>query len=305
MEALWSKYWALVRVAGRQAAVREIPITLWLSLCRKMAIYNGMSVFKIRKTDGNLVARVEEIKEIVEEAIQEKVAQMEGMIQPPSQSIWRHELHLRTSAGNWRPFSCTLLPGQIVPADGSRDDDIAIDMEFHRADLAVLRDLGVVDAPAGGYELSLLLIYDFYNRCCREYCQRDDLPREPRRDKLNFATTTTSGPLDVLERLSEEGKARYTWHLLSLDDTFKRWTLRHDNPSTYPTVEFESPALEVLREHGRIRTDVGIQKLSAGIGIRTRRARRFEPSAATSKSEAHSSRFRSRAGERPDGRADR
>ena len=87
---------------------------------------------------------------------------------------------------------------------------------------------------------------------------------------LNFENTTTSGPLDAFEYLSEEGKALYTDALLSLDDTYRRWTMRHDSPqrrALYGTMDFDSPAIEALREHGRIKTDDGaIHKLSDGLG---------------------------------------
>ena len=96
-----------------------------------------------------------------------------------------------------------------------------------------------------------------------------NLSSNPHWDKLNFETSTTSGPLEVLEHLSEEGRAQYTWELLSLDDTYKPWTMRHDSPqrrSVYGTMDFESLAIDVLRQHGRIRTTDGIHKLSDGLG---------------------------------------
>ena len=87
---------------------------------------------------------------------------------------------------------------------------------------------------------------------------------------LNFEDTATSGPLEAFEYLSEEGKALYTDALLSLNDTYRRWTMRHDSPqrrALYGTMDFDSPAIEALREHGRIQTDDGsIHKLSDGLG---------------------------------------
>ena len=73
-------------------------------------------------------------------------------------------------------------------------------------------------------------------------------------------------PLDLLELLSEEAKAKYTWDLLALDDTYKRWTMRHNTQEIYPRMEFESPAIEVLRQHGGIETRDGISPLSDGLG---------------------------------------
>ncbi len=235
MDAFWRKFWSLARKAGRSAAAKVIPSLPWVPFR-----------FGNVKT-GNFEQRELELYE--------------------SAWSWHNSLHLRTIDGSWQSFSRTLLPGPVVPADGSRDGEIAIDVEFHKADLALLRDLGAVDEPAEEYEPLPFHNYKFLERCRDEYCERDDLPKKPHLEKLNFDTTTTSGPLEVLKALSDEGAADYTCALLNLDDTYQKWTLRHDGTqSDYPSTEFESPALEELREHGRIRTGAGIRKLSDGLG---------------------------------------
>ena len=179
---------------------------------------------------------------------------------------WRNSLKVRTLDGQWRTLFESLLPGPIVPGDGSRDGNVAIDMQFHEADLPLLRRLGAVYAPSNVHELSSECLQDFTERCRSLFTKRD-LPRDPRLFLLNFSTAAiTAGPLNVLERLSDEGKATYTWHLLDLGSTYKQWTMRHDTQDIYPPKDFESPALEVLRIHGRIETGAGIRKLSDGLG---------------------------------------
>ena len=177
----------------------------------------------------------------------------------------RTYLRVRTLAGSWQPLSHTLLPGPIVPADGSRDTDIALDMEFHHAERALLAVLGAVDEPhiMDGKAL------DIYPNFLRDY--RDlyliDLPQNPWPEKLNFDLVETSGPLTVLELLSEEGKAHYTEALLNLPTTYNDWLMRHDTRrNEYPVVSFKSPVLVELYVHGRIRTANGIRELSAGLG---------------------------------------
>ena len=232
IDAFWSEFWGLAREAGRQAAVRVIPSLPWDFSQWFEEQYGGEPEFR------------------------------EGL---QARSTWQEWLCLRTNSGRWRSIASTLLPGPIVPADGSRDDDIAIDVEFHKEDLAFLRDLGAVDTPVEDYELLPLRRYHFLKRCREEYCRRDDLPRNPQRGRLNFATETTSGPLDVLGELSGEGNALYTEALLNLASTYDNWTMRHVTQN-YPEVPFKSPAVEVLRELGRIKTPNGIRKLSAGLG---------------------------------------
>ena len=152
-----------------------------------------------------------------------------------------------------------------MPEDSSRDNSVTIDVQFHREDLPLLKQLGVADAPRAEHELS----YNHRWRVLRlrrsEFIRRD-LPRNPHQDKLIFDKYTTSGPLDVLESLSDEGKVLYTWKLLNLPDTYDRWTMRHDTQDIYPPMDFDSPAIEAIREHGRIRTADGIRPLLDGLG---------------------------------------
>ena len=178
---------------------------------------------------------------------------------------WRDSLQVRTIAGEWRSLFESLIPGRIVPSDGSRDSNVAIDMRVHEVDLPLLRQLGAADAPRRGHALSHSKLSKFRESCRAEFT-RQDLPRDPRRGMLNFDTHTTTGPLDVLESLSEEGKALYTWHILDLPDTYRQWTMRHDTQDIYPPMDFDSPALEALRQYGRVETDDGIRDLSDGLG---------------------------------------
>ena len=56
-------------------------------------------------------------------------------------------LKVRTVVGRFRSMDWCLMPGAVVPADGSRDGEFAVDIEFHDADAPVLRRLGLVDRP--------------------------------------------------------------------------------------------------------------------------------------------------------------
>ena len=182
-----------------------------------------------------------------------------------SQNRFQTPICVRTLDMRWTSFAYVLLPGPIVPTDGSRDSSVAIDTDFHRDDLPLLNLLGAVGAPQSGYEVNP---WRYLSHCRSKFASPDrNLPRNPRGDLLNFENPTTSGPLEVLSRLSDEGKVLYTDALLSLNDTYKTWTMRHDTQDIYPPMNFPSPAIEVLREHGRVQTDDGaIHKLSDALG---------------------------------------
>ncbi len=178
---------------------------------------------------------------------------------------WREILRVRTLSGEWRTLFYALLPGSIVPADGSRDRNVTIDIQFHAADLPLLEQLGAVEAPRARHQLSPWRSEYFISRSKDEFREdaRSKVGRTPQEKRLKFNKTTTSGPLDVLEELSEEGRALYTWDLLALDDTYKHWTMSHDTrEETYGSIDFVSPALGSLRQYGRIKTEDGIYPLS-------------------------------------------
>ena len=178
---------------------------------------------------------------------------------------WRDVLLVKTIAGAWKPLSGSLLPGRIVPDDGSRDGEIAIDVEFHAENLELLRCLGVSDGPQANQPLSGPHYRRFVRRCRQEFTRRD-LPRQPKSDLLNFDSSVTTGPLSILTNLSDEGNTLYTWALLSIGNTYVPWTMRHDSQSLYGTAEFRSPALEIILEFGLVRTDGGFLRLSDGVG---------------------------------------
>ena len=180
------------------------------------------------------------------------------------------KLRVRTLAGNWRCLHSVLLPGAIVPGDGSRDSDATVDTDFHDQDDDLLQALGVTKAPHDGRNLSLEPQFESYLKSCRiQYSRRDDLPHKPRRlDYLGFASPEGVGPLEVLAVLSDEGGALYTNALLNLDASYKPWTMRHtgSNRRTYPKMPCKSFIVHMLRKYGRIQTRGGIAPLADALG---------------------------------------
>ncbi|MYE60402.1 MAG: DEAD/DEAH box helicase, partial [Alphaproteobacteria bacterium] len=178
------------------------------------------------------------------------------------------DIRVRALSGDWRPLRAVLLPGAVVPGDGSRDDSATLDIEFHKADLDLLRKID----PSGPSEepewrdLSRESWFSSFTACCRDaFCARR-LPRNPNRNSLNFEATTGNGPLQVMEALSDEGRALYTETLLALDDTYESWTMRHNTQPIYPSLECPSPAIDMLKRHGRIQTPDGVVPFRSALG---------------------------------------
>ena len=183
---------------------------------------------------------------------------------------WPTKLRVRTRAGAWQLLHSVLLPGEIVPGDGSRDDDATVDTGFHEADDALLRTLGVTETPHDGGDLSLEPQFESHRDSWRhKYRARDDLRHRPDLSYLDFTSARNTGPLQVLTVLSDEGRSLHTDALLKLDACYEPWTMWHTgkNPRSYPKMRCDSLAIHMLREHGRVRTSGGgIEPLADALG---------------------------------------
>ena len=163
---------------------------------------------------------------------------------------------VRTIKGTWQRLRHTLLPGRVVPSDGTRDAGFAIDTEYHHEDMNLLRRLGASDGPRDGVELAGSNLYlSFLVDKQLEFC--DSVQGNPRAQYFEFDATQGSGPLDFMEYLSDGGKARYTKLLLDHDDTYALWTMRHRTQSHWGEREFESLTVHAILEHGLIAWDHG------------------------------------------------
>ena len=176
------------------------------------------------------------------------------------------QFRVRTQSGDWQCRHSVLLPGEIVPGDGSRDDDTTVDTDFHEPDVELLGDLGVTDAPCFNRDLSSEPALSGFLCNCRNNFLKQDLPRSPHWHRLNFASTAGSSPLNVLTVLSDEGRVLYTDALLSLDATYEQWTMQHDTQDIYPKLSCDSLAVDMLCKDGRVRTSGGIVPFADALG---------------------------------------
>ncbi len=183
-----------------------------------------------------------------------------------SQRRWRDQLRVRTQAGAWAPIHRVLLPGGMVPGPDGRERQTAVDLEFHADDEELLGRLGVVAEPAAQQELSAESWFREFENDSRRRFKARDLPSQPHDHLLCFESTTGAGPLDVLKELSEEGKARYTSALLALDSTCGSWIMRHETQDKYPEMKAASPAMFLLKKHGRIRTAAAVVPFVDALG---------------------------------------
>ena len=175
-------------------------------------------------------------------------------------------LRVRTMSGEWRHLDAVLLPGEMVPGDGNRDNQVTVDVDFHADDEDLLSQLGVVQSPREK-DLSTEPWYNqFLSECRKDYKSRD-LSSNPQDRYLGFSSTIGNGPLHVLTCLSDEGKALYTDALLSSESSYQKWVMGHETQGRiYPEIPLESPVLIMLRKHGRIRCKGGFAAFGDALG---------------------------------------
>ncbi|SCG69954.1 DEAD/DEAH box helicase [Micromonospora inositola] len=164
-------------------------------------------------------------------------------------------IRVRTMAGRFRPLAECLLPGRVIPADGSRDQDLVVDLRVHGADRPALTALGMSDVP----EMSVDPREDDWFEEYREFALKrlnDSLDKHVRLRKLSALEvdgTTPPGPLGVLTELSDEGKALFVKHLPA-GRLVRDWTARAHSS----TLHVPSPLVWMVRQHGKIDSSQGL-----------------------------------------------
>ena len=177
-----------------------------------------------------------------------------------------HQLRFSTVSGRWCHMDSVLLPGDIVPADGSRDANVAIDTDFHANDLDLQRKIGLFERPGEKDVAAEPWFNEFLLDSRRDYKSRD-LPQNPQDHLLRFESTRCVGPLQVLTSLSDEGTSRYVDALLGVDSSYRDWLMGHSTRGdVYPKVSYRSPVLMMIELHGRIRCMSGFANFGDALG---------------------------------------
>lgn len=194
-------------------------------------------------------------------------------IVPPSSAVTtlrkiasgREPFRLRTKAGVFDRVHTVLLPGPIVPADGSRDPAVTVDVEYHAKELDVIMSAGAVAAPRPGGGNAEGDVYLMYSSMCRRNYMHNfpsNLRTRPDPDYLEFDVEAFTGPLEPLSRLTEEGRALLTEAILAADPSPAPWTMAHRSVAHYPRRTYEAAVVWYLREEGRLPTSLGIRDVS-------------------------------------------
>jgi superfamily II DNA or RNA helicase len=177
----------------------------------------------------------------------------------PQENPEETQVRVLTVAGQFKHLAATLLPGPIVPSDGTRDGTVAIDLNFHRDDVELFKRLGAssIPMPTGGLNHGAVFRqyhFDCYQRYIAALPVTSSMPNA---DHMEFKQTSFAGPLEPLEALSEEGKAQFAETLLSTESARNPWSMRHRSVPKYPVVLFEPPTTWAVRRWGRVNSTLG------------------------------------------------
>ena len=172
-----------------------------------------------------------------------------------------------TLAGEFRAITTTLLPGACVPADGSRDRQVAIDADWHRDEIRLLRRLGCTDGPVVGARPADEPWYPEYRRLCIEEFLRVNDPARPAEEAIEIAPESRMvGPMGALRVLGEEGVAALTEMALQGLDEPHPWVARHRSQDHYKNASMPNPSIWLIREEGLLQTPIGPRKVADCVG---------------------------------------
>ncbi|MEW1890947.1 DEAD/DEAH box helicase [Streptomyces sp. NPDC085659] len=175
-------------------------------------------------------------------------------------------LSVRTVDGRFHRMRECLLPGPVVPGDGSRDASVAVDPAFHSDDLRTLREFGMRDRPTHGHRPTNEAWFEDYRTAMYDsYCRTlSSKAARPSISRIKLEGSPVGGPLHLLELLSDEGRAAFV-KTLPDDSVIDTWTL-HIGVQASTRKPIYSPLRWMLRRHGRVSTSQGVVPLTDAVG---------------------------------------
>jgi hypothetical protein len=167
----------------------------------------------------------------------------------------------------WALLDACLIPGPIVPADGSRDAKVAIDMDTDAYEPRVLEALGAVARPGSGAGRIESFVFANYRRhfVSQYFAALPEWSANPQMDKLTFDRKAFAGPLEPLRFLSPEGLALYSESLLETELRPDDWVLSHQTQVRYPRLSVRNPVLWAIEKDGRLSTSLGPRTVSEAV----------------------------------------
>ncbi|MEU7691417.1 MULTISPECIES: DEAD/DEAH box helicase [Microbispora] len=177
------------------------------------------------------------------------------------------ELKVKVLTGEFRRIRDCLLPGRVVPDDGSRDRNVTVDMQFHRDDRAYLADLGLLDGPVANVDPAGEEWFEEYKEVYwKQYVAR--LPAgEPRPTlaRMQFEGSAPAGPLHLFTALSPEGRAAFL-KAIPTGGAVVNWTMQAGNKGVASRRSVPSPIRWLTHKFGYLQTSRGLRVVKRCVG---------------------------------------
>ena len=163
---------------------------------------------------------------------------------------------VKTISGSFEPIDEVLLPGPVVPADGSRDDRVAVDTTYHAEDIDLLEALEVGSAPklVESYRRTDRWFLDYARDAHSAFLSQDSVKGSPKERYLQFRGTTFADSIGAIEALSPEGRLAITKEILGYGDSLQVWTYSHKSNNSYGVVRMPNPSLWAISRFGMLPT---------------------------------------------------
>ncbi|OBF21622.1 hypothetical protein A5725_13600 [Mycobacterium kubicae] len=169
-------------------------------------------------------------------------------------------------AGLPEKIANVLLPGTIVPPDGSRDLVLTLDVRFHTADRELLHALGATGEPPKGLPSANEKWYRQWQNSAFEAYAGWLAGRGGKfqQSKAVIIEGRTVRGLDICERLSDEGKYALTQHILGSDNA--PWYVDTPSAKLDARMAFQNPALWWATRNGFVKTAYGLKPVKSALG---------------------------------------
>ena len=169
-------------------------------------------------------------------------------------------------AGMPEKVSGMLLPGTIVPPDGSRDVGLSFDIRFHAPDRDLLHALGATSEPSIGVPSAGEKWYEEWRNAALGSYATWLVGRGGKfqQSKVVIVEGRTIRRLDVCERLSDEGRFAVTQHILAAEHA--QWYVDTPSAKTDARMAFPNPALWWATRHGVVNTAYGLVPVEGSFG---------------------------------------
>jgi superfamily II DNA or RNA helicase len=169
-------------------------------------------------------------------------------------------------AGMPEKLSHLLLPGTIVPPDGSRDVGLTLDVRFHAPDRELLQALGAASEPLRGIPSTNEKWYQAWQNAAMEAYAAWLAGRGGKfqQSRTVIIEGRTLRGLDVCDRLSDEGKFALTQQVLGSEH--QSWQLDTPSAKVDARMPFPNPALWWVIRNGYVKTAYGLIPVKGAFG---------------------------------------